>query len=120
MNIGTGRLNTHEKKRRYINFYGNLMKLCDGYVVDVLDTLRAHNLLDNTLVIRTSDHAKWDWRMADIAGKNFNFYEETMRVPLVYSKPGAVEQTRDLAGDGLARRPSADAREPRQRAALSP
>ena len=28
-----GRLNTHQKKRAYVNFYGNLMKLMDGYLV---------------------------------------------------------------------------------------
>jgi choline-sulfatase len=87
MDIGTGRLNTHQKKRAYINFYGNLMKICDGYVVDVLDTLRAHNLLDNTLVIRTSDHGEMGLAHGGQRQKNFNFYEETLRVPLVYSNP---------------------------------
>lgn len=87
MNIGTGRLNTHQKKRAYINFYGNLMKICDGYVVDVLDTLSAQNLLDNTLVIRTSDHGEMGLAHGGQRQKNFNFYEETLRVPLVYSNP---------------------------------
>ena len=87
MNAGTGRLDTHHRKRAYINFYGNLMKVCDGYVVDVLDTLRAHNLLDNTLVIRTSDHGEMGLAHGGLRQKNFNVYEETLRVPLVYSNP---------------------------------
>jgi choline-sulfatase len=87
MNAGTGRLNTHQKKRAYINFYGNLMKVCDGYVVDVLNTLSAHNLRDNTLVIRTSDHGEMGLAHGGSRQKNFNFYEETLRVPLVYSNP---------------------------------
>jgi choline-sulfatase len=86
MNL-SGRLNTHHRKRAYINFYGNLMRVCDGYVVDVLDTLRAHNLLDNTLVIRTSDHGEMGLAHGGLRQKNFNFYEETLRVPLVYSNP---------------------------------
>jgi len=38
-----GKLDTHKEKRAYINFYGNLMKLVDGYLVDVLDALEAQN-----------------------------------------------------------------------------
>ena len=82
-----GRLDTHQKKRAYINFYGNLMKLMDGYLVDVLDALQAQNLLDNTLVIRTSDHGEMGLAHGGMRQKCFNAYEETMRVPLVYSNP---------------------------------
>jgi arylsulfatase A-like enzyme len=87
MNAGTGRLDTRQKERAYINFYGNLMKVCDGYVVDVLNTLSAHNLRNNTLVIRTSDHGEMGLAHGGSRQKNFNFYEETLRVPLVYSNP---------------------------------
>jgi choline-sulfatase len=82
-----GKLDTHHKKRAYINFYGNLMKLIDGYLVDVLDALEARNLLDNTLVIRTSDHGEMGLAHGGMRQKCFNVYEETMRVPLVYSNP---------------------------------
>jgi arylsulfatase A-like enzyme len=87
MNIGSGKLNTRQKKRAYLNFYGNLMKLCDGYVVDILDNLAAHKLLDNTLVIRTSDHGEMGLAHGGARQKNFNSYEETLRVPLIYSNP---------------------------------
>jgi arylsulfatase A-like enzyme len=86
MNL-SGKLGTRQRKRAYINFYGNLMKLCDGYVVDVLDALRTQNLLDDTLVIRTSDHGEMGMTHGGARQKNFNFYEETLRVPLVYSNP---------------------------------
>ncbi len=82
-----GRLNTHEKKRAYVNFYANLMKLMDGYLVDVLDALEARDLLENTLVIRTSDHGEMGLAHGGLRQKNFNVYEETMRIPLVYSNP---------------------------------
>ncbi len=86
MNL-SGRLNTHEKKRAYINFYANLMKVCDGYLANVLDTLAAQDLLDNTLVIRTSDHGEMGMAHGGLRQKNFNVYEETLRVPLIYSNP---------------------------------
>ena len=82
-----GRLGTHEKKRNYLNFYGNLMKLIDSYLVNVLDALEAQNLLDNTLVIRTSDHGEMGLAHGGMRQKCFNAYEETMRIPLVYSNP---------------------------------
>jgi arylsulfatase A-like enzyme len=87
MNAGSGRLNTHQKKLAYVNFYGNLLKACDAYVVDVLNTLASQNLLDDTLVIRTSDHGEMGLSHGTQRQKNFNVYEETLRVPLVYSNP---------------------------------
>jgi choline-sulfatase len=82
-----GRLDTHRKKRAYLNFYGNLMKLVDGYLVDVLNALEAQHLLDNTLVIRTADHGEMGLAHGGMRQKNFNAYEESLRVPLVYSNP---------------------------------
>jgi arylsulfatase A-like enzyme len=82
-----GKLDTHQKKRAYLNFYGNLMKLVDGYLVDVLNALEAQNLLENTLVIRTADHGEMGLAHGGLRQKNFNVYEESLRVPLVYSNP---------------------------------
>lgn len=82
-----GRLDTHQKKREYLNFYGNLMKLQDSYLVDVLDALQTKNLLDDTLVIRTADHGEMGLAHGGLRQKMFNAYEETTRVPLVYSNP---------------------------------
>ena len=52
--------------------------------------------------------------------KNFNFYEESMRVPLVYSNPRLFPKPRDEPRAGLARRLPADAREPRRRPGQRP
>jgi choline-sulfatase len=82
-----GSLDTVPKKLAYLNFYGNLMKLVDGYLVDVLDALEVQNLLDNTLVIRVSDHGEMGLAHGGLRQKNFNVYEESLRVPLVYSNP---------------------------------
>ncbi|WP_259315366.1 sulfatase-like hydrolase/transferase [Capillimicrobium parvum] len=83
----SGRLTTREQKKAYINFYGNLMKASDAYLVDILNTLTRQDMLDDTVVIRTSDHGEMGLCHGGMRQKNYNFYEETLRVPLVYSNP---------------------------------
>ncbi|MCA9877538.1 MAG: sulfatase-like hydrolase/transferase, partial [Thermomicrobiales bacterium] len=87
MNVGLGPLDTGEKQRNYLNFYGNLMKESDAYLVQILDTLEAQGLLENTLIIQTSDHGEMGLCHNGMRQKIFNFYEETLRVPLVFSNP---------------------------------
>jgi arylsulfatase A-like enzyme len=89
-----GRLNTRQNKLDYLNFYGNLMELIDGYLVDVLKTLDAQKLTDNTLVIRTADHGEMGLAHGGMRQKCFNAYEETIRVPLVYSNPKLLSKPR--------------------------
>jgi choline-sulfatase len=84
-NIGGGTLDGPEMKRDYLNFYGNLMKASDRYLVDVLDELDAAGLTEDTVVIRTADHGEMGLAHGGLRQKNFNFYEESLRVPLVYS-----------------------------------
>lgn len=83
----TGRPKTRAEVRKYLNFYGNLMRSSDEYLVSVLDKLEATGLLDDTLIVRTSDHGEMGLSHGGLRQKNFNFYEETLRVPLVYSNP---------------------------------
>jgi choline-sulfatase len=83
----TGPIPTPQMKRNYLNFYGNLMKASDSYLVKILDTLEAVGLLNNTLVVATADHGEMGTAHGGLRQKNYNFYEETTRVPLVYSNP---------------------------------
>ncbi len=83
----TGPIPTPQMKRNYLNFYGNLMKASDAYLVKILDTLKAAGLFENTLVIATADHGEMGTAHGGLRQKNFNFYEETTRVPLIYSNP---------------------------------
>jgi choline-sulfatase len=83
----TGKLKNNEQKRNYLNFYGNLMRSSDSYMVNVLDKLEETGLFDNTLLIRTADHGEMGLTHGGMRQKNFNFYEEATRVPLVYSNP---------------------------------
>ena len=82
-----GPLKTLQQKRNYLNFYGNLMKLVDSYLVDVMDTLDSLGLTDDTVVVRTADHGELGLAHGGMRQKNFNAYEEALRVPLVYSNP---------------------------------
>jgi arylsulfatase A-like enzyme len=82
------------QQRRYINFYGNLMKEADAYIVQTLDALENQGLLDNTVFIRTADHGEMGMAHGGVGEKNFNFYEETIRVPLIYSNPQLFPEPR--------------------------
>jgi choline-sulfatase len=83
----TGKPENAEQRRNYLNFYGNLMRSSDSYLVNVLDKLEETGLFDNTLVVRTADHGEMGLAHGGLRQKNFNFYEEATRVPLVYSNP---------------------------------
>ena len=88
----TGKPESDAEKRAYLNFYGNLMRSSDNYVVEVLDKLEKQDLIDDTLIIRTSDHGEMGLAHGGLRQKNFNFYEETLKVPLVYSNPKMYPQ----------------------------
>jgi choline-sulfatase len=83
----TGKPKNAAQKRSYLNFYGNLMRSSDSYLVNVLDKLEETGLLDETLIVRTADHGEMGLAHGGLRQKNFNFYEESTRVPLVYSNP---------------------------------
>lgn len=83
----TGKPKNAAQKRSYLNFYGNLMRSSDSYLVNVLDKLEETGLLDDTLIVRTADHGEMGLAHGGLRQKNFNFYEEAIRVPLIYSNP---------------------------------
>ena len=83
----TGKLKTKAERRNYLNYYGNLMRSSDSYLVNVLNKLEEAGLADDTLIVRTADHGEMGLTHGGMRQKNFNFYEEATRVPLVYSNP---------------------------------
>ncbi len=95
----TGKPKNAAQKRSYLNFYGNLMRSSDSYLVNVLDKLEQTGLLDETLIVRTADHGEMGLAHGGLRQKNFNFYEESTRVPLVYSNPRLFP--RPLSTDAL-------------------
>lgn len=91
---------TPQQKRNYLNFYGNLMKVSDNYLVNVIAALKGitsasgSTVFDNTLMIRTADHGEMGLAHGGLRQKNFNMYEESIRVPLVYSNPQLFKKGR--------------------------
>jgi arylsulfatase A-like enzyme len=83
----TGALRTPRLQRNYLNFYANLIKSSDAYLVQILDLLTAKGLLDDTVIIKTADHGEMGLAHGGLRQKNFNIYEESLGVPLVYSNP---------------------------------
>ena len=97
----SGPLKTPRMKRHYLNSYANLIKASDAYLVDVLDALTDTGLLDDTVVIRTADHGEMGLAHGGQRQKNFNFYEEAIRVPLVYSNECAEGKSSELCAEGV-------------------
>ena len=108
------------EKRAYLNYYGNLMRSSDNYLVNVLDKLEETGLYDDTLIVRTADHGEMGLTHGGMRQKNFNFYEEATRVPLVYSNPKLFPKPAEHRRAGLPRRLPADPGQPRGGAESGP
>jgi arylsulfatase A-like enzyme len=90
----SGPIPTKQMKREYLRFYANLMKSSDAYLVKILNTLEKTGLLRDTVVIATADHGEMGTAHGGLRQKNFNFYEESIRIPLVYSNPRLFKKPR--------------------------
>jgi arylsulfatase A-like enzyme len=94
LNLGLGNLPDDSARRNYVNFYANLLRATDAYLVQVLDALQEFELLDDTLIVRTSDHGEMGMAHGGARQKSFNVYEESLRVPLVFSNPRLFPEAR--------------------------
>jgi len=103
-----------EQIRRARHAYYGMVSYCDALLGRLIETLKALNQLDNTIVIVTSDHG-------DMLGERgmwykMTFFDRAIRVPLVFAGPGVAQGKRispavshldlmstfaDIAGDGL-------------------
>lgn len=91
---GLGVLRNDTMKRNYRNFYGNLIRASDQYLVDTLAALKsvatqngASNLLNDSVIVRTADHGEMGLAHGGQRQKNFMMYDEATNVPLVFSNP---------------------------------
>ena len=121
-----GPVTGEEEMLDYCRFYAHLQLLVDekvGRIVEALgDPEDPGSLRSKTLVVRTSDHGEMGMAHGGLRQKTFNAYDETIRVPLVFSNPqlfpGPAESSRpatlcdvlptlasiagiDTAGDGI-------------------
>jgi len=89
---GLGLIATDQQRRNYINFYGNLMKIVDNHIGQILDVFTGPTgpaLRDNTWIVRTSDHGEMGMCHGGMRQKSFVTYEEAVRVPIIWSNPVA-------------------------------
>jgi len=95
MSVGTGLLlgplRDDDARREYVRFYAHLQRLVDRHVGRLVAALGdpgdPGSLRSRTIVVRTSDHGEMGMAHGGMRQKAFNAYEETMRVPLVFSNP---------------------------------
>ena len=92
MAAGLGAVATPQVQHGYLNFYGNLMKKIDGQIGQLLAVfdnggVAGASALNNTIIIRTSDHGELGLCHGALRQKTFVAYDEALRVPLVWSNP---------------------------------
>lgn len=82
------------KYQRYIRDYLKVVKSLDDNVGRLLDYLEANGLMDNTLVVYTSDQGFY---MGEHGWFDKRFmYEESFRTPLVMSLPKGLDRRGDI------------------------
>jgi len=81
-----GALPSPQDRLDYVNFYAYLQKLVDEHVGALLDGLESLDLVEDTIVVRFSDHGEQGLSHG-LRQKMFSAYEETIHVPLVVSNP---------------------------------
>lgn len=83
------------KFQRYMRDYSKVVKTLDDNVGRVLDYLKEKNLLDNTLVVYTSDQGFY---MGEHGWFDKRFmYEESMRTPLIMHLPKGFNRKGDIS-----------------------
>lgn len=79
------------------------VSLIDDQVGRLLDALEGRGLLDTTLFVYTSDHGllvgQYGLYGKTNASNPPNFYEETIRIPLIVHAPGAAIRNRQARGE---------------------
>lgn len=78
----------------YFNRYKNALILIDQQIKEVLETLKANNLLDNTVVVITGDHGEeFNDNHLGFWGHSSNFTHYQTQTPLIVYWPQSKPQT---------------------------
>jgi len=103
MALSMGELNGEDKKLEYINFYGNLMRYVDLQIAQLMEEFydrdangkfgSAKDLAKETLIVRLADHGEMGLAHGGLRQKAFNVYDETLRVPYIFSNPEVINNT---------------------------
>ena len=81
-----------ESLERMRHLYARSVRLMDDWLADVLELLDARGVLDDTLVVVTSDHGE-NFGENGLMAHAFSLDERLTHVPLVAAGPGASELT---------------------------
>ena len=92
LNQSLGPLRGPDGPKNYINFYGNLVRKIDHQISRFLDLFMDQDgtpkdRFQDTVIVRTSDHGEMGLAHGGLRQKAFNAYEETIRVPTIWSSP---------------------------------
>lgn len=74
--------------RGYYHAYCRLTEMVDGEIAKLLAAVSNNALLENTLIVFSSDHG--DGAAAHKWAAKLSFYEESAKVPLIISWPGEI------------------------------
>lgn len=88
---GVKQLVTFDEPKKYIQFYAYLQTLTDSLSQDLIDALKHNKLLDNTIIVRISDHGELGLSHGGMVQKTYNMYQEAVNVPLIFSNPKLQE-----------------------------
>jgi arylsulfatase A-like enzyme len=80
---------TEVEWRRYMYGYDRLLEMVDAHIKLVIDELETQGLLDNTVIIYTSDHG--DGHASHMWNQKMTFYEEAINVPFIVSWQGKTK-----------------------------
>lgn len=79
-------LTSKDSEENYAKFYAYLHKVVDRQISSILSSLEKHNLLEDTIIIRTSDHGEMGLSHG-LREKAYTAYEEAIHIPLIISNP---------------------------------
>ena len=83
-----------QSRRQRAHYFANVTMI-DRQVRNILEALERRGVLDNTIVIFTSDHG--DCLGDHGHSQKWNMYESTVRVPALVSCPGRIPEGRRIA-----------------------
>lgn len=81
---------THQDKLAIKGLYDANVHYADAILGDMLDALDEAGILDEALVIVTSDHGESMWEHGQL-GHSYQVYDEMLRVPMVVRFPKDIE-----------------------------
>lgn len=78
---------SEQERKKIVAIYYGMVTFIDKAIGMLIDSLEANAILDNTLIMFTSDHGCFAGHFG-LVGKTGGFYESLTRIPLIVSGPG--------------------------------